>query len=233
MTKVKMTFDPEVARDLDTDSAIILSNIEFWQDTNEANGRNYYEGRYWTYNSAEAFSFLFTWLTPKQIRTRLKKLEDSGYVVSGRFGENTYDHTKWYSVNKPDAQTVCIDLPKWEDRSSQTVESIIGTDNKPNKKQYTYSEMTNQEIRDHVRGLSNTEKKKIWKHVYQAFIPEPEMFLRSAKELDIWDNAYMYSLKAKYDSWVENNWMDGNDKPIINYKTKIRNTLPFLKKVYK
>lgn len=38
-----------------------------------------------------------------------------------------------------------------------------------------------------------------------------------------------YSIKAKYDSWLDNGWKDGNDKPIIQWKTKIRNTLPYLK----
>ncbi len=35
-------------------------------------------------------------------------------------------------------------------------------------------------------------------------------------------------LKLKYDSWIENDWRDGNDKPIKNWKTKILNTLPYI-----
>lgn len=37
------------------------------------------------------------------------------------------------------------------------------------------------------------------------------------------------NLKLKYDSWVENKWMDGNDKKISNWKTKLLNTLPYIK----
>jgi len=36
------------------------------------------------------------------------------------------------------------------------------------------------------------------------------------------------TLKLKYDSWIENNWKDGNDNPIKNWKTKILNTLPYI-----
>ena len=36
------------------------------------------------------------------------------------------------------------------------------------------------------------------------------------------------TLRLKYDSWVENDWKDGNDKQIKNWKTKILNTLPFI-----
>lgn len=38
-----------------------------------------------------------------------------------------------------------------------------------------------------------------------------------------------YSVKAKYDSWIENDWKDGNNKKILNWKTKLKNTLPYLK----
>lgn len=35
-------------------------------------------------------------------------------------------------------------------------------------------------------------------------------------------------LKLKYDSWVSNNWKDGNDNKIKNWKSKLNNTLPFI-----
>lgn len=38
-----------------------------------------------------------------------------------------------------------------------------------------------------------------------------------------------YSVKAKYDAWVSNGWKDGNNKKIVNWKIKLRNTLPYLK----
>ena len=42
-----------------------------------------------------------------------------------------------------------------------------------------------------------------------------------------------FTIKAKYDSWVENNWKDGNGNKIKNWKTKLRNTWPHLKPIYK
>lgn len=38
------------------------------------------------------------------------------------------------------------------------------------------------------------------------------------------------SLKLKYEAWKENNWQDGNNKKIKNWKTKILNTIPYLAK---
>jgi len=37
------------------------------------------------------------------------------------------------------------------------------------------------------------------------------------------------SLKFKYDAWVENGWKDGNDNKIKNWKSKLLQTLPYIK----
>lgn len=60
------------------------------------------------------------------------------------------------------------------------------------------------------------------------------------KEIPIFENFKIYALeqkpnidefhlKAKYDSWVEDGWKDGNGNKIKNWKTKLKNTLPYLK----
>ena len=36
--------------------------------------------------------------------------------------------------------------------------------------------------------------------------------------------------KLKYKSWVENGWKDGNSQPIINWKSKALNIIPYLPK---
>jgi hypothetical protein len=36
------------------------------------------------------------------------------------------------------------------------------------------------------------------------------------------------SLKAKYDSWLENDWKDGHGNKITNWKTKFKNSLDFI-----
>lgn len=41
--------------------------------------------------------------------------------------------------------------------------------------------------------------------------------------------SYEKSLKAKYLQWIENRWRDGYNKPIINWRTKAQNVVPFLK----
>jgi len=100
MSKVKMTFEPDMAKIVGTDAAIIYSNIDFWVDTNKANNRNFHDGKYWTYNSIKAFIEQFTWLTESQIKTCLSKLEKHELILSGNYNASPYDRTKWYTVSE-------------------------------------------------------------------------------------------------------------------------------------
>lgn len=66
-------------------------------------------------------------------------------------------------------------------------------------------------------------------HINTPAFSEVEIFVKSKLPADeFWK--IKDSLHLKYQSWVENGWKDGNDKEIKNWKTKILNTLPFLKK---
>ncbi|HEY9701113.1 MAG TPA: Lin1244/Lin1753 domain-containing protein, partial [Allocoleopsis sp.] len=59
-------------------------------------------------------------------------------------------------------------------------------------------------------------------------IPALDEFLGYAKTICNLSE-YEFSLKAKYQSWVESNWKDGNGSKIKNWKTKLQNTIPYLK----
>lgn len=64
-------------------------------------------------------------------------------------------------------------------------------------------------------------------------IPTQEVFLKYC--LEILKEKYKpleFSLKAKYDKWLENNWKTGYDVDIINWKNTIRGTIPYLKPDY-
>jgi len=59
-------------------------------------------------------------------------------------------------------------------------------------------------------------------------IPAFSEFLAYAKEKEKTVN--LSALKNKYDAWVENDWKDGNNSKITNWKMKLLNTMPYLKK---
>lgn len=43
---------------------------------------------------------------------------------------------------------------------------------------------------------------------------------------------YTVGLEAKYDMWRENGWRDGYNKPIKNWKVKLRNVVSYIRPIY-
>ena len=58
-------------------------------------------------------------------------------------------------------------------------------------------------------------------------IPEFTEFLNYALEKK--PKVSQTDLKLKYDSWITNDWKNGYDKKITNWKTALLNTLPYIK----
>jgi hypothetical protein len=92
------SFDPSIAARVGVNAAVIYQNLIFWTEKNAANRRHIYDGKCWTYNSVKAFSELFPYLTPAQIRLALAKLVTEGMIGEGNFNQAGYDRTKWYCV---------------------------------------------------------------------------------------------------------------------------------------
>lgn len=83
-----------------SDAAIVLQQIQYWLNENEKHGRNFYDGRYWTYNSiAEWREGNFPWLSESTIKRIMKKLRSLGVVIVGNYNKVGFDKTNWYSID--------------------------------------------------------------------------------------------------------------------------------------
>ena len=99
-------FDTDIAKKYGVNAAVILQNLAYWCAHNEANGTNYHDGRYWTYNSQKAFEVLFPYLTAKQIRTAIDKLIENGLIITGNYNQYAYDRTLWYALTEK-GKSIC------------------------------------------------------------------------------------------------------------------------------
>ena len=64
----------------------------------------------------------------------------------------------------------------------------------------------------------------------EEYVPELFEFLEYCKSIPQIEYLKLeFSITAKYEAWVAAGWRDGNNKKIKNWKTKIKNTIPFLK----
>lgn len=107
------SFSPDIASKVGVNAAVIYQNISWWCEKNAANGKNFKDGRHWTYNSVEAWAKLFPYFTGSQIRTALEKLEAAGLIISANHNDNTYDRTKWYAdgLASPICEKSQMDMP--------------------------------------------------------------------------------------------------------------------------
>lgn len=92
------SFSVEVAKKCGVNAAVLFTNISFWVEHNKASGANEHDGKYWTFNSMQAFTTLFPYLSKRQIETALKKLENDGLIETGNYNKLPFDRTKWYTI---------------------------------------------------------------------------------------------------------------------------------------
>lgn len=122
-------FDTDIAALYGVDESIMIANLQYWIRKNEANGKHFHEGRYWTYNSLDAFTKLFPFWSARQIRRVLKSLEDKGVIVTGNYNTSAYDRTTWYAFGDSFLQNGQMHFTKPSNGINQTGKCIL-TDNK-------------------------------------------------------------------------------------------------------
>lgn len=129
-------FDTDIAALYGVDESIMIANLQFWIRKNEANGKHFHDGRFWTYNSIDAFTKLFPFWTARQIRRILKSLEEKGVIVTGNYNTFAYDRTTWYAFGDSFLQKCQKHFTETSNGNDQSGKSVINnvTDIKPDEK---------------------------------------------------------------------------------------------------
>jgi hypothetical protein len=135
---LEYSFNVDIAQMYGVEESIFIHNLYFWILKNEANGRHWYEGRYWTYNSTAAFSELFPFWTTSQMRRIISNCVAKGAVIKGNFNKSNYDRTTWYALSETVTSIYAnrhFDLLESTNGIVQTNSPI--PDNKPDNKPYS------------------------------------------------------------------------------------------------
>jgi hypothetical protein len=196
------TFDPAEAVKYGILEAVLLSNIRWWVAKNQANGRHNHDGRYWTYNSAKAFTKLFPYASQQQIQRALKRLEDDGVLHVGSYNSNPYDHTKWYSVAIIDSSNLINQEVKVDQPSNTYINTVV---NKKESSNPFFEEFWKAYPRKTNKGFARkvfeklkvddamltkmiqaiyVQNKNVWKDKDQQYIPHPSTWLNGER----WDD---------------------------------------------
>lgn len=91
------SFDAQTAAEYGVDEAIMINNFIFWIEKNIANRKHCHDGRTWTYNTQEAFTFVFNFWSYKQVRRITDSLVKKGVLITGNYNKTSFDRTCWYA----------------------------------------------------------------------------------------------------------------------------------------
>jgi hypothetical protein len=193
-------FDPVEAEKYGILEAILLSNIRWWTAKNEANGKHYHDGKFWTYNSAKAFAKLFPYASQQQIQRALKSLESARMISVGNYNSNPYDHTKWYAIDDYFDRSNLINQEIKVDQPSNTDINTVVNKSKSSDPLFVefwkaYPRKTNKDFAEKVFAklkvddvlltkmiqAIHVQNKSVWKDKEQQYIPHPSTWLNGKR----------------------------------------------------
>ena len=101
-------FDARIAEKFSVEEAIVINKLFGWIKHNATNGKNFKEGRYWTFNSISAFKKYFPFWNESKIKRILidlagctekseSKPKHEPIIIKGNFNKSSFDRTIWYS----------------------------------------------------------------------------------------------------------------------------------------
>lgn len=92
--------DTTLARILGLNEAIVLQQVNYWLEVNKNKNLNFYDGRFWTYNSIKDWhDSVFCFWSLVTVKRTFLSLEENGILVSANYNKEKRDKTKWYSID--------------------------------------------------------------------------------------------------------------------------------------
>jgi len=92
------SFNVQLAEQYGVEEAVLLNHLYFWIQHNAANKKHFHDGRYWTYNSAQAFTEIFPFWSRQKIDRIIQFLREKDAVIIGNYNEKNGDKTRWFSL---------------------------------------------------------------------------------------------------------------------------------------
>ena len=142
-----IVINPELAERVGLNESIVLQQIHYWLEKNRNDGRNFHDGRYWTYNSIKNWhekNFRFWGFNT--VQRAFASLIKKGYLITGSYNQYKFDQTKWYSIDYKALETLDLpNTPKWGNGMPQD-ETMVCTDLGRPIPETTNTEINNTEI---------------------------------------------------------------------------------------
>jgi len=92
-------FNIYIAKQFGVDESIFIQNVAYWMMQNKSNNVNFYDERYWTFNSQKAFTKLFPFWSRQNLRRVIDSCKKQGLLLVGNYNKLPYDRTNWYTLS--------------------------------------------------------------------------------------------------------------------------------------
>lgn len=93
------SFRVDIATKYGIAEAILLGYFYHWIKVHEKNETNFYDGKYWTYDSERTLVDKMPYIPKTTMHRLIKKLVNSGLLLTGNYNKFSYDKTKWFSLS--------------------------------------------------------------------------------------------------------------------------------------
>ena len=107
-----LKLDRVLASKIGLNEAIILQQIQYWTEKNEAKNNNFRDGHFWVFNTVPEWQEQFSFWCTRTIERTLAKLEKDGLLIVGNFNLKRYDRTKWYRIDYDKLENTVNPKPK-------------------------------------------------------------------------------------------------------------------------
>lgn len=130
-------FDIDIAKEYGILEAVLLDHLYFWIEKNKANGTNFIDGKYWTFNSKKAFAELLPYANERQIKYALDKLREAGVIEVASYNKSNYDRTLFYTITEVGYSKLHHCPTEWTKLSNQADNNVQPI---PYTNTYTYTD---------------------------------------------------------------------------------------------
>ena len=95
MKEIPLMVQPSLAKELGLNEALFLQQLNYWIERSTKK----IDGKYWIYNTIEAWHKQFPFWSISTIKRIISNLEKKKLIITGNFNKISMDRTKWYTIN--------------------------------------------------------------------------------------------------------------------------------------
>ena len=209
-------FDEYIATTYGIPEAVMLNDIMYWEKHNRLNGRNFFNGRYWTYNTFKAFVEIYPYFSERTLKRAIQHLIDADLILVGNFDNDRFKHTNYYTLSDK-AMEYFSERPNRECQNG-TIGSAKMTPSYNNisniDSNNTGTNNTNITLSESLVSVETKRKKELFEQFWKAYpkckrkVDKPgcEIAFLKIKNLELIFPDIMASLEAWKKEWSKDNF---------------------------